>query len=270
MAPMARLGAGCRYRCSPGCQQGRIMNFFGHIVDAALGSIWGPADKVQHIFEGEALPFAAALRVWGDMFRHTCVFAFIDNESAKAAWITEFAQSKTAQNILHHGTRMEANLDIRPYFARVPASSSFGDAPSRGEFRLLLQSGTERIAISNELIAELCTPPFARRTPSWMRGGATWLGTPDNPPMLEWKLCSADHHFWIHFDSLCFASGAVIFFFCRVNAFDVCCFCFTLWRCVRVWGLANDATRTIARRLYSLFFFYVYCQIYGLAGTEFV
>jgi hypothetical protein len=142
------------------------MNFFGHIVDNALGSIWGPADKVQHIFEGEALPFAAALRVWGDMFRHSCVFAFIDNESAKAAWITEFAQSKTAQNILHHGTRMEANLDIRPCFARVPASSSFGDAPSRGEFRLLLQSGAERIAISNELIAELCTPPFARRTPS--------------------------------------------------------------------------------------------------------
>ena len=65
---------------------------------------WGPAEKTYYIFEAELLPFTVALHVWSDIVRDCCVFVFIDNEGAKASWITASAHSDIALHILHQGT----------------------------------------------------------------------------------------------------------------------------------------------------------------------
>ena len=93
---------------------GKVLRFFGHVVDPNLVSTWGPAEKSQYIFEAEVLPFAVALRLWHDVLRDCCVFVFIDNEAAKASWITASAHSEVAQRILHNGTLLEASLNVWP------------------------------------------------------------------------------------------------------------------------------------------------------------
>ena len=104
------------------------------------------------------LPFAIALKIWGELLRNSCLFVFIDNEAAKSSWITAVAQSDVAQSILHRGTLMEADLNLWPFFARVPTSSNFSDDPSRGKFETLLQMGACQTNVTDEMIAELCTP----------------------------------------------------------------------------------------------------------------
>ena len=95
---------------------GRILFYFGHVVNKELVSTWGPPDRTQHIFEAEVLPYALALTVWGATVKGCCIFAFIDNEAAKSSWITGTATSDIAQRILHNGTRLEADLGCLAFF----------------------------------------------------------------------------------------------------------------------------------------------------------
>ena len=144
---------------------GRVINFFGHRIDPVLVATWGPPEKTQYIFEAEVLPFAIALQIWRSALRNCCLYVFIDNEAAKSSWITAAAHSKVAQNILHRGTLLEAELNVWPFFARVPTSSNFGDDPSRGRFHRLLQLGALRTFVNDDLIAELCAPVMLRNSP---------------------------------------------------------------------------------------------------------
>ena len=91
-------------------------------------------------------------------YKDCCVFVFIDNEAAKASWITASAHSDIAQHVLHQGTLLEAKLNVWPYFLRVPTSSNFGDDSSRGRFQKLYQMGASRTDVCDEL----CTPFVAR------------------------------------------------------------------------------------------------------------
>ena len=108
-------------------------------------------------FEAEVLPYAVCLWVWGHLLKHACAFVFIDNEAAKACWIAGFAQSLTAQRVIHNGTMREAALDLHPFFTRVPTHSNLGDDPSRGRFDRLELLGAKRTRLDDSLIAMLCT-----------------------------------------------------------------------------------------------------------------
>ena len=135
--------------------EGNVLFYFGHVVDKAMVATWGPPDKTQHIFEAEVLPYVLALTVWGDVIRGCCIFAFIDSEAAKSAWITGTASSDVAQIILHRGTRLESDLNVWPFFARVPMHSNMGDDPSRGRFEMLRQLGAQETEITDSHISRL-------------------------------------------------------------------------------------------------------------------
>lgn len=130
---------------------------FGHVVDESLVKTWGAETQVQHVFEAEILPYALCLAVWGDLLRSKCVFAFIDNEAAKSSWMSGFAYSKVARTVIHNGTVLEAQLDVHPFFSRVPTYSNFGDKPSRGSFQKLMKLGAVRTHLDNDVIRKLCT-----------------------------------------------------------------------------------------------------------------
>ena len=118
---------------------------------------------MQHIFEAEVLPYALALLLWADLLTDCCVFAFIDNEAAKASWIAGYANSPVASAIIHHGTVLEADNCVAPFFVRVPTTSNMGDDPSRGHFHLLEQFGARRTMVTDETILKLCTLDFSTR-----------------------------------------------------------------------------------------------------------
>ena len=139
-------------------ERGRILRFFGHVIDKALVSAWGKPDQTQHVFEAEILPYAMCLELWQDILRGTCLFAFLDNEAAKASWIAGTAHSDIAKQVIHYGTKLEACLDVHPFFSRVPTHSNFGDDPSRGRFDELEKLGATRTHVTDALIAKLCTP----------------------------------------------------------------------------------------------------------------
>ena len=87
----------------------------------------------------------------------TAVMARSANEEKKK-WISASAHSEIAKNFIHQGAAMEADLDVRPFFSRVPTHSNFGDAPSRGKFALLQSLGAERTMVSDDMICALCEP----------------------------------------------------------------------------------------------------------------
>eukprot|EP00435_Cladocopium_sp_Y103_P003371 s675_g1.t1 len=154
---------------------GNVLRFFGHVVHKDLVSTWGPPGKTQHIFEAEILPYAISLLLWPDILHHCCIFAFIDNEAAKASWISGYAGSVTASAVIHNGAVMEADRDIHPFFARVPTTSNLGDDPSRGHFERLLQMGAIRTEVTDSMVEDVCTLPLSES--QGMPSGAKRHGT---------------------------------------------------------------------------------------------
>ena len=73
---------------------------------------WGWDNQQQYIFEAEIMPYAVSLVLWQENLKGKCLFAFIDNEGTRAAWICGFAGTKAAQHMLPIGTTVEAKLSI--------------------------------------------------------------------------------------------------------------------------------------------------------------
>ena len=103
------------------------------------------------------LQYAICLWVWEHLLKHACVFVFIDDEAAKACWIAGFAQSQTAQRVIHNGTMKEVAIDLHPFLTRIPTHSILGDDPSRGLFDELELLGAKRTRLDDSLITMLCT-----------------------------------------------------------------------------------------------------------------
>ena len=70
---------------------GNVLRFFGHVISPQLVASWGKPDKTQYIFEAEVLPYTLCLLVWKDLLCGCALFAFIDNEAARASWISASA-----------------------------------------------------------------------------------------------------------------------------------------------------------------------------------
>eukprot|EP00438_Fugacium_kawagutii_P018747 Skav204386 [mRNA] locus=scaffold2947:24764:26011:+ [translate_table: standard] len=134
---------------------GKFISFFGKILDPNLVKTWGREGQKQFVFEAEVLPYSVALETWKDILAGACIFVYIDNEAAKSAWITGFADSKVARRMLHFGTHLEAALDVHPYFCRVPTFSNIADLPSRGKFSFLLDRGAVESLIKDDLVCKI-------------------------------------------------------------------------------------------------------------------
>ena len=48
---------------------GKLLRFFGHVINPGLVSTWGSPEQTQHVFEAEVLPSAICLEVWQDVLR---------------------------------------------------------------------------------------------------------------------------------------------------------------------------------------------------------
>ena len=81
------------------------------------------------------------------------VLIFIDNEAAsRASWIAGRADSAYANRMIHLGASFEAELEVMPYFCRVPTFSNLGDGPSRMDFDACLALGARRWAVESDVL----------------------------------------------------------------------------------------------------------------------
>jgi hypothetical protein len=134
---------------------GSVRECFGEILPPEWMRDRGKDQQQQYIFEAEIMPYAVSLFLWRNCLKGKCLFAFIDNEGARSAWIVGFASTKAAQHMLHIGTTMEAKLSVHPYFSRVPTHSNLGDAPSRGRFSVIEKFGGRRTMVPKKLLEHL-------------------------------------------------------------------------------------------------------------------
>ena len=134
---------------------GSIRECFGEVLPREWMHDWGNDSQQQYIFEAEIMPYAVSLVLWKGYLKGKCIFVFIDNEGARAAWINGFAGTRAARHMLHIGTVMEATISAHPYFARVPTHSNLGDAPSRGKFSVIEKFGGRRTRVPRDVISGL-------------------------------------------------------------------------------------------------------------------
>ena len=122
-------------------QTGSCYGCFGELLCEQVTDAWSGLGKKQLIFEAEVMPYLVALRLWEKVLAGKPVFVFIDNEAARAGMV-------------RLGVSKEADIDLIPYFCRVPTFSNLADGPSRGRFDLSVFCGAERIRVSGELLSE--------------------------------------------------------------------------------------------------------------------
>ena len=87
---------------------------------------------------------------WLGAGRH--VLIFIDNDGARHSWIRGGADSIHALRMIHKGALREANLEVKPYFCRVPTASNVADGPSRLDFRMCFALGAVETKVSMDTL----------------------------------------------------------------------------------------------------------------------
>eukprot|EP00435_Cladocopium_sp_Y103_P061413 s1136_g23.t1 len=131
---------------------GKGLRYFGMRLPDEVTAVWGADGRRQLVFEAEVLPYLLALTCWGDLMRGRNVLAFVDNDGARHSWIKGGADSIHALRMIHKGTLLEAGLDVRPYFCRVPTTSNVADGPSRLDFRVCRELGAEESLVPFDTI----------------------------------------------------------------------------------------------------------------------
>ena len=114
--------------------------------------VWANGSRTNLVFEAEVLPYAPALECWGHLMRDKHILIFIDNDGARHSWIKGSADSSCPRMMIHRGALREAELQVIPYFCRVPTHSNLADGPSRDDFEQCLHLGAEQTFVDHQML----------------------------------------------------------------------------------------------------------------------
>ena len=131
--------------------QGNCQRFFGEsvpqpIMDALLTTSKNP------IHELEVVPILLAADLWGKAYEGSQIVYYIDNESSRMAHIRGDGETLRAAQMIRAFVDIESSLQHRVWFGRVPSYSNPADAPSRLDFKEVLQLGATRTSIDWEIV----------------------------------------------------------------------------------------------------------------------
>ena len=132
--------------------QGQGMQFFGLQLPDEIVEEWACGGRRQLVFEAEVLPYLLALACWSKLMEKRQVLIFVDNDGARHSWIKGSADSVHAMRMIHKGTLLEAQLEVQPYFCRVPTMSNIADGPSRLDFRMCFALGAEEFKVPMDIL----------------------------------------------------------------------------------------------------------------------
>ena len=108
---------------------GVCLNFFGEAVPRRiLDGLFSHSKNPIH--ELELLPVWLAIHLWGELFAYSQVVFYIDNESTRMAYIRGDGSTDLGAKIVEHFVSLEAKMQHRVWFGRVPSHSNPADSPS--------------------------------------------------------------------------------------------------------------------------------------------
>ena len=104
------------------------------------------------IHELEVLPVYVACLLWGSRFRHSLIVYYIDNESARMAYVRGSGDTVFASKIIHDFVTLESEMQHKTWFGRCPSRSNPSDGASRLELSWFEERCIERTNICWELL----------------------------------------------------------------------------------------------------------------------
>jgi hypothetical protein len=106
------------------------LEHFSHCLTPAELKVMGfPEDKQTVIFETEVLAIIVALQVWCKRVDGRPVVIFVDNNSARDVAVSGTARTKVPLLLVSTLLALEDDLQITPWYARVPSKSNPADEP---------------------------------------------------------------------------------------------------------------------------------------------
>ena len=107
---------------------------FGDYVPMSFVTQWTRHGKKQVIAQAEMFPVLAAKCTWEQFLRNRNVLWFLDNESARMAFVRCFSPILDNFFMLQTNSKLDVELQIRNWYSRVPSSSNPSDSASRLDF----------------------------------------------------------------------------------------------------------------------------------------
>ena len=110
--------------------QGDCVHFFGGKVPSAIMDdlLSRPANPIHEL---EVLPVLVAAALWGHLVARSQTVFYIDNESSRMAYIRGDGETLRSKSMIESFVDLEARLQLRIWFGRVPSYSNPADSPSR-------------------------------------------------------------------------------------------------------------------------------------------
>ena len=134
---------------------GDVLEFFSEKAPKDL-AVRFFRDSKNPIHELEIVPVLMALQVWCKRLQRSQTVWYIDNESARMAYIRGTGETSLASAFFSEFVTCEADHQLRSWFARVPSYSNLADGASRMDDKELTSLGAVRTTFEWESIRCLC------------------------------------------------------------------------------------------------------------------
>ena len=123
---------------------GRLVSHFGENVPQALTSLWALEGSEQHIAKAELLPLLLSYDLWRGSLSGCAVVFYLDNDGSRHSIISGRSDSSLCQRIVDAILHCEAEMEVTPWYGRVPSISNVADGPSRLDFAFMKEMGCPR------------------------------------------------------------------------------------------------------------------------------
>ena len=112
---------------------GRYVSAFSFKLKLEHLEALGYPSKSTVIFEAEMLAVLISLALWKKFIRNHPLVAYIDNNSTRDVCISGTARTSPRRELISMLLRLEDELGLISWYARVPSASNIADGPSRGD-----------------------------------------------------------------------------------------------------------------------------------------
>ena len=118
------------------------VSHFGSMVPKKLVDEWKSGGIQQVITQAEVYPVLLAKFAFGQDWVGRRVISFIDNDAARYSLINANSSSETVGDLLMINCVLDSTHDLSCWYERVASDSNIADAPSRLDFKELIELGS--------------------------------------------------------------------------------------------------------------------------------
>ena len=129
--------------------EGKPVQFFSQRLSEQMIADLNPGSRKTAIFECEFLALFCAMLIWGSSVS-SAVVVYTDNNAVRDAMISCHTTNTVAKKILIATLSLESELQLAPWYARVPTDSNTADNPSRLTTSPLLKMGAKQCEVCVE------------------------------------------------------------------------------------------------------------------------